>query len=178
MSPSSCRCILSNMVYNIYIIVNSSARYLNGLFWIINWYRLLNIKYFLTRTGGAETRFSIKRFYLQPFLIFRGQTSPGVALVQWNRCILQVIMHNWITWFTMSILHSSARASGASRRSSVWLREALSIIVCAARPSSASRYNWITYIRMATLAHIMQQFHLVYVISAMSWQRIFCLWFW
>ena len=49
-------------------------------------------------TGGAETRFSIKRFYLQQFLVIRGQTSPRVALVQWNRCILQVFMHNRITY--------------------------------------------------------------------------------
>ena len=35
---------------------------------------------------------------------FCSQTSPTVALVQWNRCILQVSMHNWITYIHMRSL--------------------------------------------------------------------------
>ena len=61
---------------------------------------------------------------LQPCVLFRGQTSPRVALVQWNRCILQVFMHNWIT-----------------------------------------------YIRMGSLAHIMQQFHWTRATCGEVWPR-------
>ena len=46
----------------------------------------------------------------------------------------------FMSWFTMSILHSSARPSSASRRFLV----ARSIIGSAARPSDASRYNFMS----------------------------------
>ena len=45
----------------------------------------------------------------------------------------------------MSILHSSARPSGASRRS----REDVAARICAARPSSASRYVQVVRVTVA-----------------------------
>ena len=68
------------------------------------------------------------------FTDHHGKDWPHFALI-WCTWTFSV-------WFTMSILHSTARPSGASRRSSEVV--ARSIIGCAARPSSASRYNHVT----------------------------------